>query len=679
MSVPNADKGEKNVPGGPSSLPHRMVHLDFHTGPRVPNVGAGFDPDAFARSFKDARAQSVTVFAKCHHGHLYFDTSRPERHPGLVAGLDLTGQQIEALHSAGIRAPIYISVQCDEYAADSHPEWVALTPELRQVRRPVTDAYHAGWQILDMSSPYQDYLAGQIEEVLGRYAPVDGMFLDMCWDQPSSSQWARAGMKREGLDPRDDNDRARYARAVAHRYMERFAAMIVPAVRPGSPMTTWFNSRPKLGLETEAKFVSHIEVESLASGEAGGYDHLPYVGRAVREFGLPVAGMTGRFHRGWGDMASLKTEAALRYECCQMLMHGLSVSVGDLLPPSGVPTPGVYGLIGSVFSYLEDCQRHVAGGRPLAEVALLVDLQQGDVLGAEVTGALRALQQLRQQFGVVGRSADLDSYKVVVVPGSTTVDQALADKLVRYANSGGCIILAAAAAAGNAKGEELLRAFGWEIVGTAPFSTTFLRGVAQRSGEAPPLAPFGVRVHGESFVLDGTVPTEAMMELVFPYFERSYDAFSGHSYTPPAVGSGRGAVVRNNAVIVLAAPLFSAIAEEGNPEYRRIIGECLDALLPRPILRVDGPVHLETSVVETDDAFVVHLVSFLPSRLGRDLDLVYDPFPLVNVKVELRAQTSPTRVSLEPAGQELPFGYEGSYARTRVTVLDGHAMVVFSK
>ncbi|HTT89631.1 MAG TPA: alpha-L-fucosidase, partial [Acidimicrobiales bacterium] len=336
-------------------LPRRMVHLDFHTGPDIPHVGSAFDADAFARTFRDAHVDSVTVFAKCHHGHLYFATDRPERHPGLAPGFDLLGQQLEALHNAGIRAPIYISVQCDEYAADLHQDWVALTPELTQARHPMTDAYHAGWQTLDMSSPYQEYLADQIEEVLDRYSPIDGMFLDMCWDQPSSSRWAIAGMKRDGLDPRDPGDRAHYARSVAHRYMERYQSMIEPALRPGSPMAVWFNSRAKAGLMYEAKFVRHIEVESLPTG-GWGYNYLPYVGRLVRTLGLPVLGMTGRFHRSWGDMASLKPEAALRYECCQMLMHGLSVSVGDLLPPDASPNSAIYQRLASVYNHLEACE-----------------------------------------------------------------------------------------------------------------------------------------------------------------------------------------------------------------------------------------------------------------------------------------------------------------------------------
>jgi hypothetical protein len=545
-----------------------------------------------------------------------------------------------------------------------------------QVRHPMTDAYHAGWQTLDMSSPYQEYLTGQIEEVLERYAPIDGLFLDMCWDQPSASRWAMAGMKREGLDPRSAGDRARYARSVAHAYMARYSSMVERALRPGSPMAIWFNSRPKAGLTTEARFLRHIEVESLPSG-GWGYDYLPYVGRLVRTLGLPVLGMTGRFHRSWGDMASLKPEAALRYECCQMLMHGLTVSVGDLLPPNAVPSSAAYERIGTVYHYIETCEPYVTGGRPAVEVAVVVDAALGDAPGPAVIGAVRVLQQLRQQFDVIAADAPFGSYPVLLLPDSTPIDAGLAGRLRDYVGQGGALVLSAAAAAASPEGTELLRGLGWEIAGTAPFSTTFLRLSASR-WLTPPV-PGDVRIHGESLLLDAAAPAETFVELVFPYFDRTYDHFSGHSYTPPEKPSGRGAVVQNGRVIVFAVPLFAAVAEEGNDQYRQLVGECLERLLPAPALRVGGPVHLETSVVETSNATVVHLLSFVPARLARDLDLVYDPFPIVDVEVSLRLGTAPTRVTLQPANEELKFSYGQGYASTRATVLDGHAMVVFER
>jgi len=284
---------------------------------------------------------------------------------------------------------------------------------------------------------------------------------------------------------------------------------------------------------------------------------------------------------------------------------------------------------------------------------------------------------LRHQFDVVPADAALGSYSVVIVPGPAPMGGDLAGRLRDYVDQGGHVVLSAAAAAASAPGQELLRALGWEIVGKAPFTTTFLR-LSPSPWLSPPV-PGDVRVFGESFLLEGAPTARALVELVYPYFERTYDHFSGHSYTPPHNLSGYGAVVQNGGVIVFAVPLLAAVAEEGNDQYRQLIGQCLDRLLPAPLLRTGGPVHLETSVVETGEATVVHLLSFVPARLAADLDLVYDPFPLVDVDVSLRLEAAPAHVTLQPAGTGLSFSHEGGYASTRVTVLDGHALVVFEK
>src|SRR4051812_25217904 len=206
-----------------SPLRFRQIHLDFHTGPWIPDVGVDFDAREFARTMKDAHVNSVTVFAKCHHGHLYYKTERPERHPGLSQKLDLLGEQVEALHREDIRAPIYISVQCDEYAADKYPEWIA-----RQVDgKPVgAGPLSPGWQILDMSSPYQEFLAEQTQEVLRLFKPVDGIFFDMCWDQPSLNNFAVDAMLRGGFNPEQEDDRIKYSHKVARDYMKRFYDMV---------------------------------------------------------------------------------------------------------------------------------------------------------------------------------------------------------------------------------------------------------------------------------------------------------------------------------------------------------------------------------------------------------------------------------------------------------------------
>jgi hypothetical protein len=656
-----------------AQFPLRTVHLDFHVGPAVPDVGKDFDGDAFARTFHDAHVDSVTVFAKCHHGLLYYATQRPERHPGLVPGLDLLGGQIEALHGAGIRAPIYLSVQCDEYAANEHPEWLALGPDLRQVRRPAVGAYEAGWQILDMSSPYADYLGDQLAEVLGLYGPVDGIFLDMCWDQPSSSRWAMAGMRAEGLDPASTDDRDRYARLVAHRYMRRYASQVDAALVAGSATGVWFNSRPKASLTLEREFVRHIEVEALPTG-GWGYNYLPYVGRLVRSLGLPALSHTGRFHRSWGDTASLKCRSALSYECAQILAHGLSNGVGDFLPPSGKLDAAAYTRIESVFGHIAACEAITEGTRHVSDIALIVDTALGDHPGDAVIGAVRVLQQLRHQFDVLARDASLAGYPLVVVPETTSVDPGLARRLLSHVDAGGALLIEAGSVPHGPDGDAFLASLGAERHGVLGYTTLFL----DLSGS--PLEKVSheidIRVHGAAHKLRCLEGTDVVVGLIEPYFERNYDHFSGHAYTPPGQPSAWGAVLRHGSVILVGVPLLAAVAAEGNEEYRTVLRALIDEVLPHPLVRAGGPVHLETTVLRAASHTAVHLLSFVPSRLAHDLDLVNDPFPIVDVEVAVRVERPPSRVRLEPSGTALPFHYADGYTTSRVTVLDGHAILV---
>jgi hypothetical protein len=653
-------------------FPRRTIHLDFHTGPAIPDVGAEFDPGEFAGTLAAAHVDSVTVFAKCHHGHLYYRTGRPERHPNLKPDLDLLGEQVEALHARGIRAPIYMSVQVDEYAANSHPEWLARHEDLRQVKR-ATSAFEAGWQILDMSSPYQDYFADQLSEVLRRFAPVDGMFLDMCWDQPSASKWAIDGARKAGFDPTDAEDRNRYARQVAHSYMGRYRDMIEPALGADPPMGVWFNSRPKTNLHDEKKFLHHVEIEALPTG-GWGYSYLPYVARFARPLGLPGVSQTGRFHRSWGDNAALKPAAALKYECCQILSHGLSGGVGDLLHPSGRINAETYRLIGGVYDYIEACEPFVTDGQHLAEVAVVVDPWLGDDPGPAGLGVVRALQQLRQQFDVVAPDADLSGYRVVVLPETTRADAQLRGSLRDFLDSGGGLIVSGPAAL-DEDGRPVLDELGLEAHGPSPYSHVFLRPFGELRNAT---APFDTVMYERGFRMTPRPGAQVLCGVVEPYFERTYEHFSGHSYTPPARLSDYAAIIQNGRAITFAVPLLQAFGQHANVPYRELLGGCLDLLLPRPLLRTGGPAHLETAIVTKNGTVVVHLLSFLPSRQAQDLDLVHDPFPLLEVPVSVRLDQPPRSAVLQPSGQELDLSYEGGYATTRVTVSDGHAMVVFA-
>src|SRR5690349_14018624 len=106
-------------------MPHpelrfRQIHLDFHTSEQIAGIGADFDPEVFVDTLVSASVDSITCFARCPHGWLYYDSKlNPERrHPQLQT--ELLRRQIEVCHDHGIRVPIYITVQWDHFTANQH-------------------------------------------------------------------------------------------------------------------------------------------------------------------------------------------------------------------------------------------------------------------------------------------------------------------------------------------------------------------------------------------------------------------------------------------------------------------------------------------------------------------------------------------------------------------------------
>ena len=318
---------------GKSDLRFRQIHLDFHTSEHIAGIGSEFDPEEFALTLERARVNSVTCFARGHHGWIYYDTTAfPERrHPHL--GTDLLREQIEACHARGIRVPIYITVQWDHYTARERPEWLVVDERGCPVGTP---PYEAGfYRKLCLNSPYVDFLKASTQEVL-QTLPTDGIFFDIVQPQDCSCRYCRAKMKAEGIEPSDATARQRFGL----RSVNDFKRSMTRFVREFDEGCTIFYNAGHIGTRHRvvADAYTHFELESLPSG-GWGYMHFPITMRYARKLGLDCLGMTGKFHTSWGDFHSFKNEEALQYECFQMLALGAKCSVGDQLHPLG-PSPG---------------------------------------------------------------------------------------------------------------------------------------------------------------------------------------------------------------------------------------------------------------------------------------------------------------------------------------------------
>ncbi|MCC6423339.1 MAG: alpha-L-fucosidase [Phycisphaerales bacterium] len=649
-------------------LPGRQVHLDFHTSPAIGDVGSDFNAIDFAKQMKSAHVNSVTLFAKCHHGHLYYNTNRPERHPGLKSGLNLLGEQVEALHKAGIRAPIYLSVLWDEYAAQNHPEWIAREVDGKPVG---AGPLAAGWRVLDMSSPYQDYLADQTSEVLRLFKPVDGIFFDICWDQPSLNNYAIAKMVRQGFDPEIENDRKAYAHRVVIDYMRRFHKM----VRDASPnATVYFNARPLANLAEEIQFLEQVEIEALPTGDWG-YLYFPKNVRYVRTFDREYIGMTARFHKSWADFGGLKPYAALEYETSQMIAHGAKCSIGDQLHPRGTLDKAAYDLIGKAYAHIESAEPYTEGAKPITQIGLFQTSNDRFSAGTD-DGTVRMLTQLKHQFDVVTPDSQLDRHELLILPEGLSIDEKLGKRLDKYLKAGGAIL-----AAGQTGLNADATALTWKSLpikpqGLSPYTTTtYIRFGKEVARDVPPtdhvMYERGIRV-------TPTNGASAVAHVVEPYFDRSWQHFSSHFQTPPDKVSKFAAAILSGRIGYIPYPIFSAFANHGNIPYRLLVRNMIQHLLGEPLLQVDGPSSLEATVMrQPTGRTIVHLLNYCPERRTPKLDLVEDIIPLFEVRMNLKLSKKPKQVYLAPQKTPLEFEYANGRVSLIVPKVEGHQMIAF--
>jgi hypothetical protein len=658
----------------------RQVHLDFHTPPTIPGVGEYFDAAAFARTIKAAHVDSVTVFAKCHHGMSYYPTEVGKMHPSLK--FDLLGAQIEALHEIGVRAPIYVSVGWDELMADEHPEWRQVDREGRLVGKGPFDLM--GWRMMDLASPYAEYVLAQTEEVVRRYGPVDGVFFDILRQDAEGygSVWRLRQMREAGVNEDDSEQIAAFSQEVERRFMDRAHGLVL---NHSPEATVYFNSRlrpdrdPEMGSRAELPYYTHIEIESLPSVQWG-YNHYPLFAAYFETLGLPIMGMTGIFHKSWADFGSLKTEAALDYECARMLATGAACSVGDQLHPRGVLDSAAYQRLGSVYARVEALEPWAKGAEPVPEIGVLMN-ETGPrfhVVGREVDeGAMRMLMEMHRPFQFLDCEVDFSLYKVLIAPDELPFDPDLASKVERYLEGGGALLLSHRAGLTPA-GDRFALDVGVEYVGDAPHSPDYLV-----AGETLPesLRAYPQVLYDRGSRVRPNADTEMLAHVGVPYFTRRYDRYMSHRHTPYDRTSDDPAVTQHGRVIYCHSPLFGAYRRHAVPFYRELVETLLRRLAPRRVLEAPGlPTTAEVGLLRQlrpENRLVLHLIHATPQRRGEGVEVVEDFLPLYDLRVGVRLDRPANRVSLAPGGE--PLEHEEADDLTWVTVpqVRGHQVVVF--
>lgn len=658
-------------------LPFRHIHQDFHTSPAITEVAEDFRAEEYARTLKDAAVNSITVFAKCHHGMSYYPTKVGVQHPNLK--VDLLGEMVEACHKQGILVVSYISTMYDQRMWRLHGDWRVIDENGGEVglfenASPVKPELGR----VCINSPMLDYLAAQAEEVMKNY-DVDGMFYDnMSYPQTSGCCCAHCMMDREklGMDSTSADDRVRHSQIVMDRAMTRLG----PIVRDKKPgLRLFFNGPLGYGrvpfIRESLKHYTHIEIESLPGG-SWGYSFYEMASRYERNLGLDTMGMTGSFHRSWGDFGSARNQAALDYECFRMLAVGNQCCIGDHLHPRGKLNAVVYERIGRTYRSVEQKEPWCRNAKPVTEIGVPTNLIHGyhEGISTADVGTSNMLLELHHQFDVLDMKSPFNRYKVIILPDAQRLEGTLLANMRQYLEGGGALILSHESGLDGAGKDFALSEVGLSYEGPWPHEVQYLEVTdAALNQGLPRMVQILYEKGGAVRLQPGT---QLLARVWKGYFDRNYEHFQVEQ-TPFSEPTDYVGVAQRGKVIYITSPIFGMYADYGYQFHRLLVGNCLARLLPNPLIKSNAPSTAHLTVTEQGGRKIVHVLHYTPERRAPQQDIAEDVIPLVNVKVALRLDARPRQVYLAPQRQSLEIDFRDGYAYVMVPTVEGHQMIVF--
>lgn len=582
-------------------------------------------------------------------------------HPNL--SFDLLGAQLEACREIGVRAPVYISAGFDEKDANEHHDWL-LRNKNDYDKEP--DFSHPGYHLMCLNTPYLDKLLAEIEEVMQIYNPCE-IFLDilderMCWCDK-----CRADMTALGLDFNSDDDVREFGKKVYRNYLDKVEAVIHKC----NPSTSIFHNFGRIckGRHDLYDTQVHLEIESLPTG-GWGYDHFPMSASYSRTMREDYLGMTGKFHRTWGEFGGFKHPNALRYETALSLSQGAGCSIGDQMHPNGQLNKSTYGLIGKAYAEVEEKEPWCKGAKNIVDIGVLcseiIRPRSNESTYADI-GANRILIETNRLYNFIDTDEDFSKYKLLILPDYWQIDAELKKKLDEYLANGGKLLLSGKS--GTDENNEFCFDTGIKFMGKNEFRPTYF---IPEFDTVNGMTEYIMRAEGYRFE---NVDAEIIANGQNPYFNRTAEHFCSHQHAPNDDSLTYPTVSIKGNIAYIGWEVFFGYGEFGDLHSKELVDHVIKRLMGDSFtISATIPDRGVVTLLQQGDRKIVHLLFAHTSHRGRDVEVIEDTVPLYNVQVSVKCD-KPSKVLLVPQGQELDFGYENETLSFTVPEVNIHQMI----
>ncbi len=666
-----------------ADLPYRQIHLDFHTSECIEGIGSRFSKENFAEALKAGHVSSITLFSKCHHGWSYHPTVANEMHPHL--DFDLLGAQLEVCRELGVRTEIYISAGFDEKYAKAHQDHLQRNVNGHCAPFDVP-CYHR----ICFSSPYLDKLCAQVEEVMVRYkGRFDGVFLDIIGAAPCYCDRCKAAMTERGIDLNDSGAVYGYAKELYQHYCDKIDET-VHKYDPDMPIIHNDGGALFQGRKVAFRNTKHLEIESLPTG-GWGYDHFPKTAAYARTFGKEFLGMTGKFHKTWGEFGGFKHPNALRYEAALANACGAKSSVGDQLHPDGEMDLSTYRLIGKAYAEVEAREPWLTGSEYIADIGLVsaaacvnspnsADFDAARMMAngtIQDDGANRILLEGHYLYNIIDPEEELAKYKLLILPDNITVDGAFKEKLLDYMSKGGKILLSGCS--GVDRSGKFALDLGASFEGKNELAPSYLRP----EYDLHPNGKTSYVMYSASYnvTLDDGFEGEICALRNDSYFNRTAEHFCSHYHTPyDRQKLTAGAFVSGNAGYI-CWEIFSEYAAHGSVHLKYAVIDMIEKLLgdtktAATSLPSQGIFSVMSQPTESGERLVNHIAYAIPKLRGKNTEIIEDIPVVLDTKVSVKAEKKPARVYLAPDRIELDFTYENGKVAYTVPKFECSTLVI---
>ncbi|MCP5110455.1 MAG: alpha-L-fucosidase, partial [bacterium] len=331
-------------------------------------LGRDYDPDSTIKAFKDAGATGMIFYDKWHDGLVPHKT----KYTNYMTERDLVGDTLKALRKHDMKIVVYYSVGLDANPEAKFKDWVCRDA----AGKPMGLCFPGDWR--SFHSPYRQYVINHLIEIMNKYGPFQGFYLDL-YTQPiplsRDKYTAKAFQKAYGkpVEQATEAEATEFNIKTLEEYLQEIRKAIT-AVRPEIQFTFNGAGRADATLPKRARLVDdQADWLSIEGHRRDRIDSIATVGQGWnRPFETGILLNTSWYV----PMSDEAPRASMSKEEAIVSAGSVFIRGGNVFAAMTPGHSGVYSgkedlaLLRAVGDWLKGNKRYIQGSEPVAEIGI---------------------------------------------------------------------------------------------------------------------------------------------------------------------------------------------------------------------------------------------------------------------------------------------------------------------